>query len=649
MKKRIALAALMAFAPTYAFPQSAVRQSGVVNPGDSPKWTQSGIMQSAGGLLGDQTGVGNNPFSVTDKNGLGQCFNTGPTGQPYHSLCLGHNGNNAVLTVDGVQSILPASAGAALPSSPLNAVKDFGADGGGVNDNSTVFTNIMAQSNSPVVYFPAGIYHIACGHNFVASSAVSFLGDGRGKTVFQLAPGCTPTTDYFSWTNFGGVSFRGITFDLNTPTLVSAQYGGLAFYVSGSNTLLGPTISDSEVINAGVSSGGTYNIRLNVLANTASFTVPIITRSRFTKSVADSASTFGEGIAFGGNGGFDSASLGNIHYAIVTENVVVNAGVQVDGDQGYWAGNDISGWGYGAGIFTTANQTPSIPTSQHDDIFIGNIIHDSPVGYDHDNTSLTCIENDGYRNIFVGNILHDCGGEGVRNYGSYTVFNGGAIFNNAKTTSIVGNYQRAGILVVASTGGGGLGEPYKSKNVSINNVAIYDTAGTQLYGYADAVDIDGPVSIIGSISGATAALNQLSPQGTIVGDPWQVLTLVQGAPAAGKISCATGATNPTAATGQMRYRQRPFYFDYVIDMTLTTNGACTGAVVVTMNIAADPGINSFDYPISGGINATTTVGLTGSVGHAAPANVVVRKASDGSYPAADGNVLEVIGHYPTAN
>jgi hypothetical protein len=104
------LIAVLAFAllPSLAFAQSAVRQSGSVNHNDLTKWDQTGILKAGGGLLGDNTGYGVNPFSITDNNGLALCANSGPTTAAYTTLCFGHDSSgNGLLSFDS-DGITPA-------------------------------------------------------------------------------------------------------------------------------------------------------------------------------------------------------------------------------------------------------------------------------------------------------------------------------------------------------------------------------------------------------------------------------------------------------------------------------------------------------------------------------------------------------------
>ncbi|HSS26142.1 MAG TPA: glycosyl hydrolase family 28-related protein [Mycobacterium sp.] len=640
-------AMLSPVSPVFAQQNQPLFATGVLTPGHALVLQQAGtpgsaVTRDAGpAIAGNFTelGITNDglPLCVRDKAQQHLlCFGANALGGGLISFNPVGSGTATPLNVNINGQMFPFPTGGSGPSavSPLNAVLSFGADPTGSGDNSLQLGRIFAQTGGQTVYFPDGVYRVACGHTFPAASGVNLLGSGRGKAIIKFDPGCTPTGDFFSWTNFTSI-IQNITIDLNTPaTSSSVQYAGLAFYVNGTNNLLGPQIINSEVLHLGTSSAGAYNMRLSVLSNSASWTYPIVSQSQFTKTTADAA-TANECIAFSGSGNGDSTSLGLIHFASVTSNVCINSAIQADGDNGIWALNNVSGWAFGNGIFAIHKEGGG-PLSDHDNLFVGNELHDSPAGYDVNSSAASCVENNGMRNTWVGNLLHDCGGEGFRNYGEYTTLQGGAIYNNGKTAVIVGNYQRAGINAVVS----GLGAPFDSGNLTIDNVKVYDTAGTQSYGYADASGIAGPVNIKGALSGAVAPYNQLSAQGTLIGDIWQTTNLSQ----ASGITCFT-AGPPTAAVGNIKYQKQPFKVAYLASAFVTTNGTCADGLKLVLPFPSDPALNSFDYT-GAGESATTSTAAIGLISHTDVTHILIRRY-DSVYPATDNTAYAVMGEYPT--
>lgn len=90
--KRLAFFAALLYAGA-AFGQASVRQDGAIVRNDAPKWSNDHLIKDAGGILGDNVGQGFNPFAVTDSNGPGVCWNSGPTTGAYNALCIGHDSN----------------------------------------------------------------------------------------------------------------------------------------------------------------------------------------------------------------------------------------------------------------------------------------------------------------------------------------------------------------------------------------------------------------------------------------------------------------------------------------------------------------------------------------------------------------------------
>lgn len=96
----ISALALLAAHPALA-QRTPAYQDGTVSAGDALKAITQGRYGKTGGLSGDANGLGLNPHSTTDNNGLGECFNNVKTGLPHNALCLGHNPDgNGLITLD---------------------------------------------------------------------------------------------------------------------------------------------------------------------------------------------------------------------------------------------------------------------------------------------------------------------------------------------------------------------------------------------------------------------------------------------------------------------------------------------------------------------------------------------------------------------
>jgi hypothetical protein len=101
--RRWAAGLWLALLPSLALAQGTpVYQSGqMIAPHNAAKITRNGQLQDAGGLTGDASGRGVNPFSVYDALGLGACSNSANSSGPYNAFCLGHDASgNGLISLD---------------------------------------------------------------------------------------------------------------------------------------------------------------------------------------------------------------------------------------------------------------------------------------------------------------------------------------------------------------------------------------------------------------------------------------------------------------------------------------------------------------------------------------------------------------------
>lgn len=169
--RRAALVVALVLAPAAAWAQGTpVFQSGtMVKARNLAMITRNGQIQDAGGLLGDAlTGRGTNPFSVTDDNGLGLCFNNHATSSSYSSFCFGHNASGtAIVTINGTEFdfpgpgngdvLAPLSAPAAGQAAVWNGAKTL-RDGGPYVGNVADTATLAATATS---VFAAGVNRLS--------------------------------------------------------------------------------------------------------------------------------------------------------------------------------------------------------------------------------------------------------------------------------------------------------------------------------------------------------------------------------------------------------------------------------------------------------------------------------------------------------
>jgi hypothetical protein len=113
-------------------------------------------------------------------------------------------------------------------------IKEYGAKGDGVTDDTTAFNNCFANSTNRYIYIPSGTYRVRY-TNF--SKGIYLLGDGFDKTIIKRVDNYT--TDNFdnahseksnllgnantSLTTMESVSIEGICFDGNISSVTSTQ------------------------------------------------------------------------------------------------------------------------------------------------------------------------------------------------------------------------------------------------------------------------------------------------------------------------------------------------------------------------------------------------------------------------------------------
>lgn len=151
------------------------------------------------------------------------------------------------VVIDGAAqaSALAADTGASLIGTKLGAagavartqagknadvvsVKDFGAAGDGVTDDTAAISAAIAASDGGTVFFPKGTY-LHGGIVVSSASDVHLVGDGKGVTTLKLKNGANAhAIEYLSATN---CSVRNITIDQNSLN----QTGGHGVRLGGIN------------------------------------------------------------------------------------------------------------------------------------------------------------------------------------------------------------------------------------------------------------------------------------------------------------------------------------------------------------------------------------------------------------------------------
>lgn len=423
--------------------------------------TLTGVTNANGPLVN----IGGVATNIASANNA--VYGTNGSGVPSLSSTL-PNGLNLGTPAAGVISALTVTATGGTTSSSLqnrfgeylSLVSDFGAVGNGVTYDDAALTAAFAKPNSPTIRVPAGVYRLPCGVYYTASSSVSFIGEGKGKSVFKFDAGCTVTNDIFAWDARSDVMIRDITIDVNTPAVPSVPHNVVVVYAySGSvNSFV---LHNTEILNAvdkffmvGVAAAGG-----NTLSNFVASDNLITATAGLLQNQCIGMTTV--------NGS------GNIDGFQVINNRCVGSGIQIDGKNGVVSGNDISAFKFGTGIFLAFDNPIVSPPTCSSVVVSNNVIHDSTTGVDSNNTAFGGIENSCVKSTLANNIIHSLGGAGIFNFASDTLITGNVIWDTGKNGSggAGGVSDQSGIVVSYSAP---LGAPYDAANVTVVGNKVWD-------------------------------------------------------------------------------------------------------------------------------------------------------------------------------
>ena len=245
-----------------------------------------------------------------------------------HSRCM-----DKVLAGFSFLQLLPflpmlAMPAAAAGSEDLVDLANFGRTVGDGSDATAAIRAAMASVNAPAVKVPAGVYGPAPGA-YVAGSTVFLVGDGIGRSIIRLPAACFQSGDLLQWVGCDDVLVRDLTLDLNGCAAGSLS-SGLA--VAGGHGLRLVRVS---IMGAGA--GPWLLASLNGVSHAQ------VVDSQLKAQAAQSSQNQAINV---------SASYAQGDDVLIEGNTLVNTGALADVTRLRFLGNDLSGWGYGAGIRT---------------------------------------------------------------------------------------------------------------------------------------------------------------------------------------------------------------------------------------------------------------------------------------------------------
>lgn len=205
--------------------------------------------------------------------------------------------------------------------------------------NGAALQNILSDRGSHEFFIPEGVFNLPCRSHYRAASSISLRGAGAGRSVLRLERAC-PQLDHpiMEWTSKSGVRISGWTLDLNDSRFTSLQSVLLFQAYAGDST--GLQIDHVAVINS-----NTLSLLIGVAAAGGfTYSKVVIDNNYLRMSPGQSQN---QCIALSTVNG-----LGYIPDAKITNNSCIGSGIQADGAGTLIAGNDVSGYAFGTGIFT---------------------------------------------------------------------------------------------------------------------------------------------------------------------------------------------------------------------------------------------------------------------------------------------------------
>lgn len=457
-------------------------------------------------------------------------------------------------------------------------IRTLGADGTAANDD-TAFKAAFALTSPANILIPNGTWNLPCSAHYSAASGVRLVGQNQFSTVIKFPSGCSFNSgnSLFFWQSVSGGGVQNLTIDLNTPLTPTATYS-----VIQANSQLavidGFSVINVSLLNMVAANSGSVTVGgispLSVAGLT--FSNLVIQNNYIQFKAAYTAQALCVAMTTVNNSGF-------ITGAQIVNNTCVGGDIQIDGNNALVSGNDVSGFGFGSGLF--------FPASGSHHQIVNNRIHDTTAGRDINNTPHLGIEIHSPYSTVQGNTLFKLGGPGITADADYTTYSDNLIFDNGKQGG-VGTQSGIFVEVVESTGTGVL--------IGSGNNIFDDGAGTQVY----AIEFGGSIPSSASIrlsagskySGVTGAFLFNSAMGAIQSD-WLFTQT---------IACTTGVG---CASASFTGLDTASYKEWNLACREVTPFSASQKVLVQVGEGSTPSWNtSANYAVK--MNQTSGAGVT---------------------------------------
>ncbi len=447
-------------------------------------------------------------YAYTETNSTTVTFNTGLTAGQKVKFTNSEINGSSYGTATQISYTPPFTSSSATNVSNKLAqtvsVKDFGAVGDGVANDTTAIQTAITQSAGKTLYFPSGTYVVSTQINLVSN--ITLLGYNATITCAT-----TPTTDLLFGASKTNVVIEGLTFDGGSYT-VATNIGLVAFQLCTDVKVLNCRFVNMDRFGLIANGGSRYlfdgnYIKRNTAVNTQNQAILV------------------------------STSAGVVTQSTISNNIMLNSALNVSMSASTIANNYISGWRFGGGI--TTEQDPNCKSLQ----ILNNYCGDS-VGTDVNLNVCQGIENWAALSIISGNYCIDNAGSGIDQGGKNSICSNNYCFNNGKTANSPGIVARYGTAT------------YNANYSLFSGNLCYDSngaGGTQTYGYVEQSALLTGLMVTGNqfATNKTGNVSVLSTTTSYQGP------VAYGTQAYGSTTIANGArttvniTTPGAALGDM--------------------------------------------------------------------------------------------------
>jgi len=277
----------------------------------------------------------------------------------------------------------------------------WGAIGDGTTDDTAAVQLAIIAAEGHRLRFVAGIYLV---DNLTGVSNTEWAGDGIGVTTIKARGALT--VDLVKFTSKTNYQIHDITIDYDNVG-TTGTIGALGNLYGTNFKIYRCEIEKFVTLGIGGNACTDFNIRNN-----------IITKDFMSLSL-------NQAILLTNSGGV----LSDAH---ISNNICTNSGIIIQGYNLTVNNNNISGWGYGAGISTQGE------AGSYNNILHGNIIYSSNPALDDDGTAPSGIESWATRTSIQGNIIYGCASSGLSIFGKKTIVANNICYNNGTYVGAAG-------------------------------------------------------------------------------------------------------------------------------------------------------------------------------------------------------------------